>query len=240
MRSALVLSVGLHLVALILWVTVGSRVSTTRLQMPGPIRVRITTSIQQQTPPPVRQPEQPEPEQPEPQQPEPEPAHEAEPVPVPEPERPTPRPREERPRPEPAPERPPRRPEPQTAEADTTPAEPRQPELPERTSVAGTDTQVPARYRYYLALLEGAISRQWQPQRIGFRQQSQRVCVVHFHVEQDGRITREQVVRSSGVPLLDREALRAVRAVGRLQPLPAGMARGSLGVTFVFTLEAGI
>ena len=99
---------------------------------------------------------------------------------------------------------------------------------------------MPSRFQYYLTLLEGRVSRNWNPKQLGFRQGSARTCVVHFHVEQDGRVTRETVTRSSGVPLFDREALQAVKRVGRFQPLPAGLATGALGVTFVFTLKSGL
>ncbi|MCB1151196.1 energy transducer TonB, partial [bacterium] len=62
---------------------------------------------------------------------------------------------------------------------------------------------------------------------------------IHFTVERDGRVTRETVERSSGVSLFDQEALNAVRRVGRMPPLPAGITGQNLGVHFTFTLETG-
>jgi TonB family protein len=105
--------------------------------------------------------------------------------------------------------------------------------------VVGTDVVVPPRFKYYIDLLESRIARNWHPKRLGFRETSTRVCRIHFHVEQDGLITRETIVQSSGVPLMDRESLKAVRAVGHFMPLPRGLADNALGVTYTFTLTAG-
>ena len=234
MRGALAVSLLLHLLALLLWAAYGTLVPATPLRAPRAIRVRVTT------PPPTVAP----PRREKPPAPQPQPKEEPKPKPKPEPPKPKPKPEPKKPekKPEPKPKPKPKpepRPEPEPtrreAAADSVPAV--RPEEFPGTSLAGTDADVPPRFRYYLSLLEAAVTRQWHPQRIGFRGVSRRVCVVHFQVERDGRITRETVVRSSGVPLLDREALRAVRAAGRVPPLPAGLARRALGVTFVFTLE---
>lgn len=110
---------------------------------------------------------------------------------------------------------------------------------PDVSSVSGTDQEIPPQFQYYLTILQGKVSRQWQPKRLGMRTGSERWCAVHFFVERDGRITRETLVQGSGVSLFDKEALGAVRRAGRMPPLPAGIKGASLGVTFTFTLKTG-
>ncbi len=106
------------------------------------------------------------------------------------------------------------------------------------SSRIGTDINVPPQYVYYLDLLEQRIARNWQPRRLGFRSGAPVVCSVHFQVEPDGSLTRATVAASSGVPLMDREALRAVESVGTFLPIPAGMAARGLGITYIFSLTA--
>jgi TonB family protein len=104
-------------------------------------------------------------------------------------------------------------------------------------AVSGTDVDFP--FAWYLNSVEGIVARNWKPRQLGFREGSQRSCVVHFMVGRTGQVSQVTLVRSSGVSLFDREALRAVKAA-RLQPLPAKFPHRALGVTFVFTLESGI
>ncbi|MBA4377182.1 MAG: hypothetical protein C0395_00710 [Gemmatimonas sp.] len=103
----------------------------------------------------------------------------------------------------------------------------------------GADVTVAPQYQYYLDLLEQRIARNWQPRKLGFRSGAPVTCSIHFQVEQDGRISRPTVSAGSGVPLMDREALRAVEAVGTFLPIPAGMAGRGIGITYIFTLTAG-
>lgn len=104
-------------------------------------------------------------------------------------------------------------------------------------AVSGTDVDFP--FAWYLNRVEGIIARQWNPRQLGFRESATRTCVVHFMIDRAGQISQATLVRSSGVALFDREALRAVRS-GRLPPLPPKFPHRALGVTFVFTLESGI
>jgi len=103
----------------------------------------------------------------------------------------------------------------------------------------GADVQVAPQYQYYLDLLEQRIARNWQPRKLGFRSGAPVTCTVHFRVEPDGSLTRVELAAGSGVPLMDREALRAVESLGTFLPIPAGMARRGLGITYIFTLTAG-
>jgi periplasmic protein TonB len=165
---------------------------------------------------------------------EPEPEIET-PVPVPEAKKPEVKVEEKKPEPKPE-TKPVEKPVEQPVETVTEAPEAK---LPETTSISGTDQVVPSKFQYYLTLLEGRVSRHWNPKMLGFRSGSTRVCAIHFYVEKTGVITRETVLTSSGVPLFDREALKAVKAVGRFLPLPAGLDATALGVTYVFTLKSG-
>ena len=125
----------------------------------------------------------------------------------------------------------------QPAQADA--ATPAQSGPAAATPRLGADVTVAPQYQYYLDLLEQRIARNWQPRKLGFRSGAPVTCSVHFQVEQDGRLLRPTVTASSGVPLMDREALRAVEAVGTFLPIPAGMAGRGIGITYIFTLTAG-
>lgn len=104
-------------------------------------------------------------------------------------------------------------------------------------SAGGTDQPFP--FAWYLTLVEGHISRNWNPTQLGFGGQAERGCVVHFVIQENGTIVEASVEESSGVALYDREALRAVTVANPLPPLPRGFGARSLGVSFIFTLRAG-
>lgn len=111
---------------------------------------------------------------------------------------------------------------------------------PEQAPAAGaTGTDQPFPFDWYLALVEGQVSRNWNPAQLGFGSQAERSCTVHFVIGRNGSIAGVSVSESSGVALFDREALRAVAAANPLPPLPRGFGSGSLGVTFIFTLRPG-
>lgn len=236
MTRALPSSLLFHTAALLLIFLFGTFVDKPRLTPPRAIRVQMVAPPRQE---PETTPETPVEVQPEvrPQTP---PPVEAAPEPRPVPEKPeTETPKTETPATKPEPEQPaakPTEPAPEPAAPAETPAETAAPQV---TSVTGTDQEIPAQFQYYITLLQGRVARNWNPKRLGFREGSQRVCVIHFTVERDGRVTRETVETPSGVSLFDQEALNAVRRVGRMPPLPAGITGQNLGVHFTFTLETG-
>jgi len=104
-------------------------------------------------------------------------------------------------------------------------------------AVSGTDVDFP--FAWYLNRVEGIVARQWNPRQLGFREGSARSCVVHFMIDRAGRVAQVTLVRSSGVSLFDREAVRAVKAAS-LPSLPPKFPHRALGVTFVFTLQSGV
>lgn len=58
--------------------------------------------------------------------------------------------------------------------------------------------------------------------------------VVRFRIERDGTIADPEIETSSGLPFVDRAALRAVLAASPLPPLPPEYAGSSLGVHLIF------
>lgn len=58
--------------------------------------------------------------------------------------------------------------------------------------------------------------------------------MIRFRIERDGTIGDPQVERSSGLPFVDRAALRAVMASSPLPPLPQEFAGKFLGVHLIF------
>lgn len=58
--------------------------------------------------------------------------------------------------------------------------------------------------------------------------------VVRFRVERDGTVTDPEIEVSSGLPFVDRAALRAVMSSSPLPPLPPEYAGSSLGVHLIF------
>jgi TonB family protein len=58
--------------------------------------------------------------------------------------------------------------------------------------------------------------------------------VVSFHVERDGTVTDLELEVSSGLPFVDRAALRAVMAASPLPPLPPEYGGSRLGVHLIF------
>jgi TonB family protein len=58
--------------------------------------------------------------------------------------------------------------------------------------------------------------------------------VVRFHIERDGTIADPEIETSSGLPFVDRAALRAVMAASPLPPLPPEYGGSRLGVHLIF------
>ncbi len=58
--------------------------------------------------------------------------------------------------------------------------------------------------------------------------------VVRFRIDRDGTISDPEIERSSGLPFVDRAALRAVLASSPLPPLPAEFGGSHLGVHLIF------
>lgn len=58
--------------------------------------------------------------------------------------------------------------------------------------------------------------------------------VVHFSIQKDGTVTDAEVVTSSGLPFVDRAALRAVLAASPLPPLPSEFQSSHVSLSVLF------
>ena len=86
------------------------------------------------------------------------------------------------------------------------------------------------KYSYYIERMLVAIGMNWfKPAQAGTVSP-----VVHFKIEKDGTISDATVERSSGLPFVDRAALRAVLTSSPLPPLPSEYGGTQLGVHLKF------
>ena len=90
--------------------------------------------------------------------------------------------------------------------------------------------QADFKYPIYIERMVGIMSLNWfKPAQV-----VQTNPVVHFQIERDGTITDPRLVVSSGLPFVDRAALRAVIASSPLPPLPTEYPGPHLGIQVVF------
>jgi TonB family protein len=86
------------------------------------------------------------------------------------------------------------------------------------------------KYSYYIERMLVAIGMNWfKPAQAGDVSP-----VIHFRIEKDGAISDASVERSSGLPFVDRAALRAVISSSPLPPLPSEYGGSQLGVHLKF------
>jgi protein TonB len=85
-------------------------------------------------------------------------------------------------------------------------------------------------YSYYAERISAAIGMNWFKPAVSVPVNP----VVHFRIARDGTISDAEVTTGSGLPYVDRAALRAVLASSPLPPLPSEFPGGSVGVSVVF------
>ena len=84
-------------------------------------------------------------------------------------------------------------------------------------------------YGYYIEAIQIALSTNWFKPTPNIPVPPK----VHFHINRDGSVGDPEIVRSSGLPFVDRAALRAVLA-STFPPLPADWAGPHVGLTVTF------
>jgi protein TonB len=90
--------------------------------------------------------------------------------------------------------------------------------------------QADFKYPIYIDRMVAIMSMNWfKPAQI-----VQTNPVVHFQIQRDGTITDVQLVSPSGLPFVDRAAMRAVYASSPLPPLPTDYSGPHLGIQVVF------
>jgi TonB family protein len=90
--------------------------------------------------------------------------------------------------------------------------------------------QADFQYAYYIERMIIAVGTNWfKPAQVVPVEP-----VVRFQVERDGTVTDPEIEVSSGLPFVDRAALRAVMSASPLPPLPPEYAGSRLGVHLIF------
>jgi protein TonB len=224
MSRGLPYSLGIHVLAMILLLLLGSRVQQRPVRTPRAIKVQMV-QLPRTTPPAEKPVEQPVDTPP--------PVAQPPVMPPKEVPRPQPQPKveeAEKPRNQPKTEPTPNEALPDQENPESAPAQ----LLVSGPSVQGTDDDFP--FAWYLTRVEGLIARNWNPRQIGFGRRAVVTCAVHFRIARNGVVSQVTLVEESGVGVYDRESLRAVQTT-RLPPLPPEFRGASLGVTFIFNLE---
>lgn len=95
---------------------------------------------------------------------------------------------------------------------------------------SATLDQADFKYSYYIERMVYAIATNW------FKPAGNVPVnpVIRFRIERDGTISDPEIEKSSGLPFVDRAALRAVLASSPLPPLPVEYGGSHLGVHLVF------
>jgi protein TonB len=153
--------------------------------------------------------------------------------------------------PEPVKKSPPEEPEPRPREAATPPPQSAPPSPPAETQPAPgeagggsgvTGATIEAmegagdfELGWYKASVTAALFGQWRKPILEGMTEPREVRVT-FDILRDGRVADARIDESSGVPSLDRSALRAVTDASPLPPLPASWSENRMSAGFVFRL----
>jgi protein TonB len=154
---------------------------------------------------------------------------------VPEPvqeERP-PDPKPSAPPPEPAPRNP--APPPVDPSAQPAPGEPSGPPGEAGATITAMEGADDFELGWYRASVTAALFANWRKPILEGMTEPREVRVT-FEIQRDGRVSGVAVEGSSGVPSLDRSALRAVADAAPLPPLPANWREPTLSAGFIFRL----
>jgi protein TonB len=90
------------------------------------------------------------------------------------------------------------------------------------------------RYGWYVAAVRSRISSNWLLSTVSPNIMTAPRVILQFDILRDGTITNANVVQSSGIPEIDRSALRAVLASNPLGPLPPDYPGRKVSVEFYF------
>ena len=93
------------------------------------------------------------------------------------------------------------------------------------------------RYGWYVTSMTRRISQNWLQSLVNAEVQRAPRIYLDFDILRDGTIDGIEVMQSSGVPSLDRSALRALYASDPLPPLPAEYRSGLVSVRFWFEYQ---
>jgi periplasmic protein TonB len=91
-----------------------------------------------------------------------------------------------------------------------------------------------ARYGWYVTAMRGRISNNWLQGTVDPNIHAAPRVYVTFQILRDGQVVNTQLTASSGIPSLDRSALRAVYDSNPMPPLPGDFRGSSVAVEFWF------
>ena len=91
-----------------------------------------------------------------------------------------------------------------------------------------------SRYGYYVAAMRNRVSANWLLGTVSPGIVSAPRAYLTFEIMRDGTISGVQMTQPSGIPEVDRSALRAILASSPLSPLPADYSGSSVKVEFYF------
>ncbi len=95
------------------------------------------------------------------------------------------------------------------------------------------DTREP-KYISYFDSIKRAIEIEWQYPEPALRQGLQGILILEFTVSGSGNLQRTRLMRSSGFPVLDEEAIRAVQAASPFHPIPPWIGKNRLDIIASF------
>jgi protein TonB len=98
----------------------------------------------------------------------------------------------------------------------------------------GQENSFGLRYGWYVASMRARISANWLMATISPNILTAPRTYLTFEISRDGTVSNVQITQSSGIPEVDRSALRAILASNPLPPLPADYRGGSVDVEFYF------
>jgi TonB family protein len=90
------------------------------------------------------------------------------------------------------------------------------------------------RYGWYVASMRARVSANWLLATVSPGIVSAPRVYLTFKILRDGSVTDVDITQSSGIPEVDRSALRAILASNPLPPLPPDYSGGSVNVQFYF------
>jgi TonB family protein len=90
------------------------------------------------------------------------------------------------------------------------------------------------RFGWYVDTVRNRISNNWLLSTISPGTLTAPRVYVHFDISRDGTVSNVEITQSSGVPEVDRSALRAVLASNPLAPLPPAYSENKVSVKFYF------
>ncbi len=93
------------------------------------------------------------------------------------------------------------------------------------------------RFGWYVQAVRNRVSGNWLLSTISPSLLNAPRVYVDFDINRDGSISNAKVTQSSGIPEVDRSALRAVLASSPLAPLPPDYSGGKVSVEFYFDLK---